>query len=35
LRQLGGFEIDIEVFLQFVMDQNFFLLAALFPEPDE
>ena len=35
IRKLGGFEIDIEVFLQFVMDRNFFLLAAFFPKPDD
>ena len=30
-RELGG----VEVFLQFVMDRNFFLFAAFLAEPDE
>jgi hypothetical protein len=32
---LEAFEIDMELFLQFVMDRNFFLFAAFFPGPDK
>src|SRR6266481_8338838 len=35
IRELGCTQIGVQILLKLVVDRNFFLFAAFFPEPDE